>query len=218
MQDILSAIWSQDFDALLEINSLHILLLLLGVVLFLESSLVFLPLPGDGLVLFVGGLVGLGALDFSSALIVLSLCAFVGSVIAYLQGRWLHNSKFMNKAEQTLPKDALPKTRSLLNKYGFLSPFISRFIPFVRVLTPMLMGVAQLSFWRTVVISFTSSLTWVVTLLFIGKWVMRHPFIEQYQALLAKWFSIGSLLLMVTATITLFVRLAINNNDMNTQG
>ncbi|MGR5231680.1 DedA family protein [Vibrio rotiferianus] len=218
MQDILSAIWSQDFDALLEINSLYILLLLLGVVLFLESSFVFLPLPGDGLVLFVGGLVGLGALEFSSALAVLSLCAFVGSVIAYIQGRWLHNSKFMHKAEQTLPKDALPKTRLLLNKYGFLSLFISRFIPFVRVLTPMLMGVAQLSFIRTIVISFTSSLTWVITLLFVGKWVMKHPFIEQYQALLTKWFLIGSALLMVTATITLFVRLAINKKDVNIQG
>lgn len=55
MNEILSAIWVQDFDTLLEINSLHILLLLLAVVLFLESSFVFLPLPGDGLVLFVGG-------------------------------------------------------------------------------------------------------------------------------------------------------------------
>ncbi|BBM66653.1 membrane protein [Vibrio alfacsensis] len=217
MQDIVSAIWSQDFDALLEINSLHILLLLLGVVLFLESSFVFLPLPGDGLVLFVGGLVGLGALDFSSALIVLSLSAFIGSVIAYIQGRWLHNSKFMHKAEQTLPKNALPKTRALLNKYGFLSLFISRFVPFVRVLTPMLMGVAQLSFWRTVVISFTSSLTWVITLLFVGRWVMRHPVVEQYQELLTKWFLVGSLLLMITATIALFIRLAINKSDLNTQ-
>lgn len=217
MQDIVSAIWSQDFDALLEINSLHILLLLLGVVLFLESSFVFLPLPGDGLVLFVGGLVGLGALDFSSALIVLSLSAFIGSVIAYIQGRWLHNSKFMHKAEQTLPKNTLPKTRALLNKYGFLSLFISRFVPFVRVLTPMLMGVAQLSFWRTVVISFTSSLTWVITLLFVGRWVMRHPVVEQYQELLTKWFLVGSLLLMITATIALFIRLAINKSDLNTQ-
>ncbi|MGR5421768.1 DedA family protein [Vibrio sp. PNB22_4_1] len=139
-------------------------------------------------------------------------------MINHDKGLWLHNSKFMHKAEQTLPKDVLPKTRLLLNKYGFLSLFISRFIPFVRVLTPMLMGVAQLSFFRTIVISFTSSLTWVITLLFVGKWVMKHPFIEQYQALLTKWFLIGSALLMVTATITLFVRLAINNNDMNTQG
>ncbi|MEZ8968324.1 hypothetical protein AB6E53_16710 [Vibrio breoganii] len=72
MQEILSAIWVQDFDALMEINSLHVLLLLLGMVLFLESSFVFLPLPGDGLVLFVGGLVGIGAIEFTDALILLT--------------------------------------------------------------------------------------------------------------------------------------------------
>ena len=76
MQEIISAIWLQDFDALLELNSLHVLLLLLGVVLFLESSFVFLPLPGDGLVLFVGGMVGLGAIDFSSALMLLTSASF----------------------------------------------------------------------------------------------------------------------------------------------
>ncbi|WP_241906697.1 DedA family protein [Vibrio splendidus] len=153
MNEILSAIWIQDFDTLLEINSLHILLLLLAVVLFLESSFVFLPLPGDGLVLFVGGLVGLGAVDFYTALTVLSLSACLGTIIGYLQGRWLEGSRFMNKIEVVLPDDSLPRAKRLLNKFGFLSLFVSRFIPFVRVLTPMLMGVARLSFIRTVMIS-----------------------------------------------------------------
>lgn len=186
MQEIISAIWLQDFDALLELNSLHVLLLLLGVVLFLESSFVFLPLPGDGLVLFVGGMVGLGAIDFSSALMLLTSASFLGSIIAYLQGRWLHNTPFMRKAEQTLPDESLPKAKKLLNRFGFLSLFVSRFVPFVRVLTPMLMGVAQLSAIRTLIVSFTSSITWVFSLLLIGKWIMRHPFVSQYQELITK--------------------------------
>ncbi|MCG9657507.1 Inner membrane protein YqjA [Vibrio mediterranei] len=208
MQEIISAIWLQDFDSLLELNSLHVLLLLLGVVLFLESSFVFLPLPGDGLVLFVGGMVGLGAIDFSSALVLLTCASFLGSLIAYLQGRWLHNTSFMRKAEQTLPDESLPKARRLLNRYGFLSLFVSRFVPFVRVLTPMLMGVAQLSAIRTLIVSFTSSITWVFSLLLAGKWIMRHPFVSQYQEFITKWFLMGSLILMVTAFIALFIRLS----------
>lgn len=214
MQEIFSAIWLQDFDALLELNSLHILLLLLGVVLFLESSFVFLPLPGDGLVLFVGGMIGLGAIDFSSALILLTSASFLGSIIAYIQGRWLHNTQFMRKAEQTLPKESLPKAKRLLNRYGFLSLFVSRFVPFVRVLTPMLMGVAQLSVFRTLVVSFTSSITWVFSLLLLGKWVMRHPFVSQYQELVTKWFLIGSLILMGAAFLALFIRLATKKRQL----
>lgn len=122
MQEIISAIWLQDFDALLELNSLHVLLLLLGVVLFLESSFVFLPLPGDGLVLFVGGMVGLGAIDFSSALMLLTSASFLGSIIAYLQGRWLHNTPFMRKAEQTLPDESLPKAKKTIKPIRIFVP------------------------------------------------------------------------------------------------
>lgn len=216
MQEIISAIWLQDFDALLELNSLHVLLLLLGIVLFLESSFVFLPLPGDGLVLFVGGMVGLGAIDFSSALILLTCASFSGSIIAYFQGRWLHNTQFMRKAEQTLPDESLPKARNLLKRYGFLSLFVSRFVPFVRVLTPMLMGVAQLSVIRTIVVSFTSSVTWVFSLLLVGKWVMRHPLVSEYQEVITKWFLIGSLTLMITAFIALFIRLSTKKRQTKT--
>ena len=214
MNEILSAIWIQDFDTLLEINSLHILLLLLAVVLFLESSFVFLPLPGDGLVLFVGGLVGLGAVDFYTALTALSLSACLGTIIGYLQGRWLEGSRFMNNVEVLLPDDSLPRARRLLNKFGFLSLFVSRFIPFVRVLTPMLMGVARLSFIRTVMISITSSIVWVLTLLYAGKSIMRHPFLHQHQELITKWFLFTSLMLMAMAFITLLIRMIRKRNHI----
>ncbi len=214
MNEILSAIWVQDFDTLLEINSLHILLLLLAVVLFLESSFVFLPLPGDGLVLFVGGLVGLGAVDFYTALTALSLSASLGTVIGYLQGRWLEGSRFMNKVEIVLPDDSLPRARRLLHKFGFLSLFVSRFVPFVRVLTPMLMGVARLSFIRTVMISTTSSIVWVLTLLYAGKSIMRHPFLHQHQELITKWFLLTSLMLIAIAFITLFIRIIRKRNHI----
>lgn len=214
MNEILAAIWVQDFDTLLEINSLHILLLLLAVVLFLESSFVFLPLPGDGLVLFVGGLVGLGAVDFYTALTALSVSACLGTIVGYLQGRWLEGSRFMNKIEVVLPDDSLPRARRLLNKFGFLSLFASRFIPFVRVLTPMLMGVARLSFIRTVMISMTSSIVWVLTLLYAGKSIMRHPFLHQHQELITKWFLFTSLALMAIAFITLFIRMIRKRNHI----
>ena len=89
----------------------------------------------------------------------------------------------------------------------FLSLFISRFIPFVRVLTPMLMGVARLNIFRTIMISVTSSVIWVLTLLYAGKSIMRHPFLSQHQELLTKWFLLISLILMITAFITLFIRI-----------
>ncbi|MDR9830070.1 DedA family protein [Vibrio sp. FNV 38] len=210
---MLSAILIQDFDTLLEFDSLHVLLLLLAIILFLESSFVFLPLPGDGLVLFVGGLVGIGAIDFNMALVTLSVAAGMGSVIAYLQGRWLGNTRFMTKVESSLPDDTLPRASALLERYGFLSLFGSRFIPFVRVVTPMLMGVSKLSIVRTAIISLTSAFTWILTLLLVGSWVMQRPIIAEYQETLTKYFLMSSFALMLAAFVGVALRM--NKNKKN---
>ncbi|WP_234920445.1 DedA family protein, partial [Aeromonas veronii] len=78
-------------------------------------------------------------------------------VLAYWQGRALQRTRFMEHIERMLPPDSLPKATRLLNRYGFLAMFSSRFIPFVRVLTPMLMGIGRLSVLRMCVASFASA-------------------------------------------------------------
>ncbi|WP_394493637.1 DedA family protein [Shewanella sp. ENK2] len=175
MFDVLLSIWHQDFDALMETVSIYHLMLILALILFLESSFVFLPLPGDGLVLFVGGLVGLGVVELQLAIALLTVAAGLGSFIAYMQGRWLSHHPMVNKIEKGLPDNTLQRASDLLEKYGFLALFFSRFIPFVRVLTPMLMGIRKLGVKRTVLMSVTSALIWTTTLLFIGQWVMNNP-------------------------------------------
>lgn len=205
MQQILTAIWLQDFDSLQVVNPINILLLLLGMVLFLEFCLVLLPLPGVGLALFVGGLVSIGAVDRYSAVLLLSTAASIGSIVAYLQGRWLHGTMFMNNLEHRLPQNTRPRTQKLLDKYGFFFLFVSRFIPFLRVLTPMLMGATQFDFIRAVLISITSSFLWAMSLVLIGTRTMQHPLMATYQVLITKWFLIGSFLLLITALIALFV-------------
>ena len=62
MQDMLLAIWHQDFEQLIQLQAVGLLVTCLVVILFLESSFVFLPLPGDSLVLLAGGLVAWGCL------------------------------------------------------------------------------------------------------------------------------------------------------------
>ncbi|MGR5061944.1 DedA family protein [Photobacterium sp. DNB22_13_2] len=205
MQQILMAIWLQDFDSLQVVNPINILLLLLAMVLLLESCFLLLPLPGVGLALFVGGLASTGTVDYYSAVILLSTATSIGSIIAYLQGRWLHGTKFMNNIELRLPQNTQQKLRRLLDKYGFICLFVSRFVPFFRVLTPMLMGTTQVDFVRAVLISITSSLIWSMSLMLIGTRAMQHPLMATYQESITKWFLIGSLLLLITVIIALLI-------------
>ncbi|UPW16731.1 DedA family protein [Agarivorans sp. TSD2052] len=212
MLDILYAIWHHDYETLLHINSLNWLLLVLALVLFLESSFVFLPLPGDSLVLFVGGLIGMGILDFYPAIAALCLSSSLGCICAYSQGRLLQKTSLLLFVERVLPEKALPKTKYLLSKYGFLSLFVSRFIPFVRVLTPMLMGISKLGFWKTVLASTASSLIWSILLLMLGKWLMLNPVLSDNQQLVTQAIVMISLALMIIGTVGGLFRLLANKH------
>lgn len=206
MQEIFVAIWHHDFDTLAQVSSLNSFLLLLAFILLLESSFVFLPLPGDSLVLFVGGLVGVGILEFYPAAGALCLAASLGSINAYIQGRVLNQTRLVPFLHRVLPNDSLPKAKHLLSRYGFLSLFISRFVPFVRVLTPMLMGLSKLNFMRALFISMSSSVIWCLILMLSGKWLMIHPRLNDYQELLSKSLVIVSLCLMAGAIVGLLYR------------
>ncbi|PSU01592.1 DedA family protein [Photobacterium gaetbulicola] len=216
MQQIITAIWLQDFDSLQVVNPINILLLLLGMVLFIESSFVLLPLPGVGLGLFVGGLVSTGAVDFYSAVALLTTASSLGTLFAYLQGYWLLNSKLISRAPKPLPANSLSRVKMFLDKYGSLLLFVSLFMPYMRVITPLLMGATQLSFTRTVLISVTSSIIWSMTLLKIGGWFMQKPHLVVYQESITRWFLISSFLLLVTALITLLLRRITLNDSRRT--
>ena len=60
MQEMLMAIWHQNFDQLIQLGKVDLLIWCLVLILFLESAFVFLPLPGDSLVLMAGGLLAAG--------------------------------------------------------------------------------------------------------------------------------------------------------------
>ncbi|EGR0047716.1 DedA family protein [Vibrio vulnificus] len=196
--EFFTALITSDFDV---IQNSKYLLIILTAILFLESAFVFLPLPGDSLVIFSGGMVALGVLPVTESIILLTLAASLGGLVAYWQGFLLRQSRAHRSLEGILPNGTLERATTLLMKYGFLSLFVSRFIPFVRVLTPMMMGVNRLNTVKVFFSNLSSSLLWVALLLLIGKFTLLNPMLENYQAILIKGLVGVSLTLMF---ITLF--------------
>ncbi len=86
-QEVLIAIWHQDFDALLSPGSAVLIYVLVSLFIFLESSfLPAAPLPCDSVVVLVGTLSAVGVLNPFLAFALLIIAASVGSWLAYLQG------------------------------------------------------------------------------------------------------------------------------------
>ena len=143
MQDMLLAIWHQDFDQLIHMQAVGLLVTRLVVILFLESSFVFLPLPGDSLVLLAGGLVGMGVPARGDA----ALSAARGRVWQRdrpLAGPGAARHPFHGTVERMIPRGAPPRPRdcSIVTVSGPCSSPASS--PSSGVLTPMLMGVSRL--------------------------------------------------------------------------
>ncbi|MGR5118341.1 DedA family protein [Vibrio astriarenae] len=201
--ETLTALVTGDFDI---VRSSQYLLLILAIILFLESAFVFLPLPGDSLVIVAGGMIAIGAIEPLETVKYLAFAASCGGLIAYWQGRALRQSKLTSLIEKVLPNGALERAKTLLTKYGFLSLFVSRFVPFVRVLTPMLMGVSKLSPLKMLVTNISSCLLWLCTLLIFGKLTMMNPVLEAYQPLMIKSLMGFSFALMLLAALGIVAR------------
>jgi membrane protein DedA with SNARE-associated domain len=207
MQELLMAIWHQDFNQLAQLGKVDLLIFGLLLILFLESAFVFLPLPGDSLVLLSGGLMAAGVLKPEVLYLYLPLAAGLGSLVAYWQGYALAHTRFMRHIERIVPQGSLARATGLLERHGLLAMFSSRFIPFVRVLTPMLMGMTRLTLGKVAMMSLVSAFCWTFTLSMVSAALMKLPALAQYHQLLGKALVVVSAVLFVMAVLAIVYRL-----------
>jgi membrane protein DedA with SNARE-associated domain len=97
---------------------------------------------------------------------------------------------------------------TLLARHGFLALFSSRFLPFVRVLTPMLMGMGRLPPLRMAIVSFGSAFLWCLLLSLVGKGMVSIPLFMRHQQQITQLLLMSSVLLFLVAVVTLEVRFA----------
>ena len=127
MQEMLMAIWQQNFDQLIQLGKVDLLIWCLVLILFLESAFVFLPLPGDSLVLMAGGLLAAGVMPPEVVYVYMPLAAGLGSLLAYWQGYALAHTRFMHYIGRIVPDNSLPRATSLLERHGLLGNVLVAF-------------------------------------------------------------------------------------------
>lgn len=211
MVEMLVAIWEHDLDKLAHSETLKLLVFIILIIIMLESAVIFLPLPGDSLVFMTGALVGLGVIGFETILIYLPIAAGLGSLLAYWQGYLLRTSSAMRYVNRIMPVDKLNKASRLVSKYGISSMFLSRFIPFVRVITPMLMGNNTLGYLKFSFVSMISAFMWVLSIGFLGKLSMEIQVISDYRDWLTKIIMFGTIVAFAIGVFTIVIRLCTKN-------
>lgn len=154
---------------------------LLFVIIFTETGVVVMPfLPGDSLLFVVGAMCGVGLMDYTLTVVLLTAAAILGNQCNYTIGRYFgprvfkwENSKFFNR-------DAFDKAHNFYEKHGGFTIIAARFMPFLRTFAPFVAGVAQMTRSKFTFFDVTGGVLWVFGIVTIGYFFGNIPFVKAH--------------------------------------
>ncbi|GAA4407264.1 DedA family protein [Tsukamurella soli] len=174
-----------------------IYLIVAGFVLAECGFIIGLFLPGDSLLLTAG--VAL-ATSSQHAPVVWGLAAtamvaaITGNHIGYRIGATMGDRMLAKKGGRYFNAENLHRVKKLMDRHGFLSVLVARWVPWVRTLCPMVAGAAAMDKRKYTIASVIGSVLWAPCLLLVGyygssalgefKWILDIVLVVMVVALL----------------------------------
>lgn len=142
-------------------------LLLMFVIAYLEN--VFPPLPSDVLLVFAGTTIGLGTVDFATALLFAAAGSTAGFVSAYFLGKYFEGHVVSGRFSRFLPAQAIHQVEGLYRKHGYGVIAANRFLGGLRSLVAFFAGMSGMNLAKTTLLCAASATAWNALLLYLGK-------------------------------------------------
>jgi membrane-associated protein len=150
--------------------------ILLFLVIFCETGLVFTPfLPGDSLLFVLGAFSANGILNILIIYLLLLVAAILGDSTNYWIGKFLGNNILKRN---WVRKEYLDKTHEFYRKHGGKTIIIARFIPIVRTFAPFIAGLGKMEYRSFFSFNIIGGILWVTLLLFAGYFFGNIPLIK----------------------------------------
>lgn len=154
---------------------------LLFLIIFVETGVVVMPfLPGDSLLFVVGAMCGVGLMDYTLSISLLTAAAILGNQSNYALGRHFGPRVFKWEQSRFFNKAAFLKAHDFYERYGGITLVAARFMPFLRTFAPFVAGVAQMTRRKFTFFDVLGGVLWVVGIVTIGylfgnvPWVKTH--------------------------------------------
>lgn len=172
---------------------------LLFAIIFVETGVVVMPfLPGDSLLFVVGALCGLGLMDASIAIPLLTAAAILGDQMNYSIGRFFGPKVWGWEQSRFFNKRAFNQAHEFYEKYGGITIILARFLPFIRTFVPFVAGVADMTRRKFTLYNIVGALIWVIGLIAFGYLFGNTPWAKANMSLII-W-----LMILVPGAIALF--------------
>ncbi|HWD39104.1 MAG TPA: DedA family protein [Fimbriimonas sp.] len=157
--------------------------LILFLIIFAETGLVFTPiLPGDSLLFAVGVFCHpeKSQLNVWLTFVLLMTAAFIGDTTNYCVGRFFGHKLFRNEKSKIFKKSHLTTTHEFFDKHGKKTIVLARFVPIVRTFAPFVAGLGKMPYPKFITYSVCGTGAWVAIFLFSGYFIGQIPAVEQH--------------------------------------
>lgn len=141
------------------------------VLVFVECAFIIgLFLPGDSM-LFTAGVVlaQRGLIGHAWVLSILAIgVAIAGNMVGYYIGRRAGTTLLGRRGGRILTADRMHRARDFLNRHGWWSVVLARWLPWVRTLTPLIAGACRMEPRRFLAGTSVGAALWVPALVLSG--------------------------------------------------
>ncbi len=154
--------------------------LILFLIIFAETGLVFVPfLPGDSLLFAAGAFAALGSFNIFLVLGLLWLAAFLGDTVNYWIGHFFGQKIIDNPHIPFINQKHIDETQEFYKKHGGKTIFLARFVPIVRTFAPFVAGVGKMDYKKFLEYNMTGGFVWVFGFTLLGFFFGNIPFVKE---------------------------------------
>lgn len=172
----------------------------LGLLVFVESGLLFPFLPGDSLLFTAGLLASSGILHVPVWLVI--VVAFVAAALGDQVGYWLGHRfgrRLFRPDARVLKTRYLTEAEVFFARYGGPALILGRFVPVVRTYVPLAAGTSLYDYRRFVVWNLTGAALWTIVVSVLGVVLGQIPFVRAHIDVLAVLVVVVSVLPIVVS-------------------
>lgn len=170
---------------------------ILWVIIFIETGLVFTPfLPGDSLLFAAGAFAALGSFNLWLLIGLLIVAAILGDTANYWIGHFF-GEKLIANPRLPIKKEHIDKTKAFFDKHGGKTIILARFVPIVRTFAPFVAGIGKMHYRNFISYNVIGGIAWVLLFTLTGYFFGNLPQVKHNFSLVIMGIVLVSVLPMV---------------------
>ena len=153
---------------------------LITAVIFTETGIFFIFLPGDSLIFATATFAtDKGALNIWMLALLYCTSAFLGATLNYWLGRKF-GERISKRNGRLINPENIGKTQRFYDKHGAVTIVLSRFMPIIRSFTPFVAGIGKMKFRVFMLWNALGVICWVGIALACGYFFGNIPFVQDH--------------------------------------